>query len=112
MEGNYNMDGTFVFVLGYIIAAFVCGFIGVNMLREKGYKAVENHGFAWGFWLGPLGIIVCAIKPDKKQTTQAYIPTQNQTSIKNQLKELEELKNQGLITEEEFTAKKKQILGI
>jgi membrane protease subunit (stomatin/prohibitin family) len=35
-----------------------------------------------------------------------------QSDMTTQLQELQELKNQGVITQEEFDAKKKQILGI
>jgi membrane protease subunit (stomatin/prohibitin family) len=35
-----------------------------------------------------------------------------QSDMATQLQELQELKNQGVITQEEFDAKKKQILGI
>jgi membrane protease subunit (stomatin/prohibitin family) len=41
---------------------------------------------------------------------QAAAPAQDDTTA--QLEQLAQLKNQGILTEEEFAAKKKQILGI
>ena len=47
-----------------LIVSLVCGGIGKSIVRGKGYPDHLNHGFAWGFWLNILGIIVCACKSD------------------------------------------------
>jgi len=49
-----------------------------------------------------------ANQADDNQTQQ----TSAQSDMATQLEELQNLKNQGVITQEEFDAKKKQILGI
>lgn len=46
---------------------------------------------------------------DMQQTQQTQSAEPDYTT---ELKELAQLKNQGLLTEDEFTAKKKQLLGI
>ena len=46
-----------------LIIAFVLGFVCRSIVRGKGYPDTMNHGFAWGFWLGLIGLIVCAVKP-------------------------------------------------
>jgi hypothetical protein len=46
------------------------------------------------------------------QTQQAAAATPAQPSYATELEQLAGLKQQGIITEEEFEAKKKQILGI
>ena len=47
------------------------------------------------------------------QSTQPAQPAQPaQSDMTSQLQELESLKQQGIITQEEFDAKKKQVLGL
>lgn len=47
------------FALVYLIIGIVCGLITKSMNENKGYEG----GFAWGFFLSILGIIVVAIRP-------------------------------------------------
>ncbi len=49
---------------------------------------------------------------DAPQETAAPAPAPAQDELTTQLESLEKLKEQGILTEEEFTAKKKQILGL
>jgi Short C-terminal domain len=51
-----------------------------------------------------------AEKDEAKYAEQQPVPEADDTAA--QLQQLAELRNQGILTEEEFTAKKKQILGI
>ncbi len=57
-------------------------------------------------------------KREAAQNAQAPISAQNDQQVSSQnneieqLKQLAELKEQGILTQEEFDAKKKQILGI
>ena len=53
------------YILLYLIPCTICGFVGRHIVRQKGYDDAENHGFAWGFFLAVIGLIVCATKPDK-----------------------------------------------
>lgn len=46
------------------------------------------------------------------QAAQAAAPVATQSELSAQLEELNNLKNQGILTQEEFDAKKKQLLGI
>ncbi len=46
----------------YLGCGLVFGCITQAMSEEKGYET----GFAWGFWLGIIGIIVVACKPDMR----------------------------------------------
>ncbi len=56
-----------------LIAAFTMGFIGRSIVKNKGYPEELNHGFAWGFWLGIIGLIVCAVKiPFNSMNGQFY----------------------------------------
>lgn len=50
-------------------------------------------------------------QPDPQENT-AYTQAPAECDVSAQLKELNELKNQGILTQSEFEAKKKQILGI
>ena len=67
------MENT-ITIITAIIIGLVCGFICRFILSGKGYEGSDNHGFAWGFWLGIIGLIVCAAKPNNIQpiSTQYY----------------------------------------
>lgn len=66
------MDSTQVFatsiayIIGVIIVSCIFGFITKTMNENKGYEG----GFAWGFWLNLIGVIVVACKPDNRQYSQ------------------------------------------
>lgn len=60
-------------------------------------KSIENHDQAQA-------------APAQAQPVAASSPAQSDTA--SQLAELAQLRDQGILTEEEFAAKKKQILGI
>ncbi|MBP5580572.1 MAG: zinc ribbon domain-containing protein [Ruminococcus sp.] len=52
-----------LFYLAIIIGMpFVWGFVCRKVVRDKGYPDNMNHGFLWGFFLGIVGLIVCACK--------------------------------------------------
>ncbi|MDE6426262.1 MAG: hypothetical protein K2K89_09040 [Ruminococcus sp.] len=57
------MNDIIVFMMvGVLIQALIWGFITKTILKNKGYKG----GFAWGFLLGIIGVIVVACKPDNR----------------------------------------------
>jgi hypothetical protein len=53
-----------------------------------------------------------ALEADTAQTTAAAAPAQPEPSYIDELERLAALRDQGFITEEEFTAKKEQLLGL
>ena len=56
-----------------IVLAIVLGFVCRSIVKGKGYPDQMNHGFAWGFWLGLIGLIVCACKvPYSQNNNQMY----------------------------------------
>ena len=119
-----------------IIIPILCGLAGDRIVNSKGYTKGENHGFLWGFlssiigialffvcglgilwgsFLGIVGIVVCCVKPmvNSLPKGSAVINTSPKSdSVSEQIKEINKLKEEGFITEEEYEAKKKQILGI
>lgn len=46
-------------MLVIIIGLIICGFITKEINSNKGYQG----GFAWGFFLGIVGIIIVAVRP-------------------------------------------------
>ena len=53
-----------------------------------------------------------AVTADSAQATAAPAPAQAEPSYLDELEKLAALRDQGIITEEEFTAKKDQLLGL
>lgn len=49
-----------------ILVSVVCGFITKSMNQNKGY----DGGFAWGFFLWIIGIIVVAVRPFNQNSSR------------------------------------------
>ena len=103
----------------WLLCSVVCYFI----MKSKGYpnNTCLKHGIG-GFFLGLIWVIVVLCKRDYAQqpvSAQPVIPSnvsQNHTTDDSQmlwmeqLGKLSELKDAGIITEEEFAQKKAEIL--
>ncbi|WP_303804633.1 SHOCT domain-containing protein [Ruminococcus flavefaciens] len=102
------MDIIMIVSVIYVIPGCIMGCITDSMNRKKGY----NGGFSWGFFLGIIGIIVVACRPfNNANTINRTIVTQ-QRSMADEIAKYKQLLDSGAITEEEYEAKKKQILGL
>ncbi|MDE6678156.1 MAG: hypothetical protein K2K02_03850 [Ruminococcus sp.] len=64
--------------LGVIINASIWGLITRAISKSKGYKG----GFAWGFWLGIIGLIVVACKPDNRGYNQLSSENKDKSKTK------------------------------
>ena len=53
----------FVYALVSLAVCIILGFVTKHINESKGYTG----GFAWGFWLNLIGVIVVACKPDNRQ---------------------------------------------
>lgn len=60
------MDSVLVFLIAYIVQGTIFGFITKHVAESKGY----DGGFAWGFWLGIIGLIVVGFKPNIQHNGQ------------------------------------------
>ena len=49
------------YVIGYLIAACICGLVTKQINESRG----KEDGFAWGFFLGVIGIIIVAVRPNE-----------------------------------------------
>lgn len=107
-----------IYIVSLIIAAGL-GFIPANIAKKKGY----SFGLWWfyGWMLFIVAIIHVSLIPDKNvQQTPIHSassipycpPSVSGQSAADELKKYKELKDQGVITEEEFQAKKEQLLKL
>lgn len=101
--GTYYIIGL---IAGLAIAAGLA-FIPANIARNKGY----SFGLWWfyGWMLFIVAIIHVSLIPDKN--APAAGPAAPQVSSADELKGYKELLDMGAITQEEFDAKKKQLLN-
>lgn len=106
-------------IIVILIIAAGLGFIPANIAKKKGY----SFGLWWfyGFMLFIAAIIHVNLIPDKNaQETPIHsasnipycAPSVSGQSVTDELKKYKELKDQGVITEEEFQAKKEQLLKL
>lgn len=103
-NGSYAIG----YFFGVLIVSIIFGLITKHINESKGYTG----GFAWGFWLNIIGIIVVACKPDNRSFSQYQGNTSvPERSIADEIKEYKELYDQGIITDEEFQLKKQQLLN-
>lgn len=103
-------------VIGLITAAGLA-FIPASIAKQKGY----SFGIWWfyGWMLFIVAIIHVAVIPNKNASQTVYIPTDipspspvsNRSTI-DELKKYKELLDSGVITQEEFAAKKEQLLKL
>ena len=85
----------------YIIDGIVFGFITDYLSKAKGYE----KGFAWGFLLGPIGLLVVGFRPSRKRDERAATTSDDVETIAK----LAKLHEQGILTDEEFQRKKTDI---
>ena len=107
---SFDSPGFVAFVI--VLDGVVWGFVTRAIVKGKGYESY-NSWFWCGFFLALIGVIVAACKP-AVNTTQSYapVPVQPQASDADELKKYKELLDSGAITQEEYDAKKKQLLHI
>ncbi len=117
------------YAIAVIITGLIFGFVTKYMNENKGYEG----GFWWGFFLGIIGIIVIACKPQNTTapsdySTTNYSSTQNNQNIsqpieknetvpnvdngledKDLLSKLEQLHAQGVLDDDEFKLKSREL---
>ena len=100
------MDVGVYFIVSLVVAAGLA-FIPANIAKRKGY----SFGLWWfyGWMLFIVAIIHVNCIPDKNAQ---QVPTSGNASVADELKKYKELLDQGVITEEEFQAKKEQLLKL
>ena len=113
-----------VYIVVVIGIAIVFGLITKHMNENKGYTG----GFAWGFFLGLIGIIVVACKTDLRTYPQNNTPAYSQNNapsyapprtnlqqpandVADRIKKLADLHAQGILSDEEFETKKAELLS-
>ncbi len=89
-----------------LIVWLICGFICEYMGKNKGQKGC----FWYGFLLGIIGIIIVACLKDKSGEIQNETNTSVNTNKYEQLEKLQQLKNNGTITDAEFEVEKAKLL--
>ena len=101
---------TLVFWLWAILGALIGAAIGQR-------KGRGGAGFFFGLILGPIGWIIIAVGPDLRQKVSASVappatalfPAGPQ-SVAARLASLEDLKQAGLLNDDEYRAKREQLL--
>ena len=102
MEGLVILLGILL-VLFYFIPAFVA-----NEKNHPQASAITILNLFLGWTL--LGWVIALVWACSKQEPQKVVIQNEKTSLTDELVKLAELKDKGILTEEEFNAKKKQIL--
>ncbi len=70
MEWSEIMQSSVFKIVAFIIIRIIIGAICKSIVSSKRYPDSENHGFAWGFWLGIIGLIVCACKSNYRSSNR------------------------------------------
>ena len=95
------IDGNgIVYVIYFLIYCIVCGIIAKHINESKGY----SNGFAWGAWLGVIGIIIVACKPKCAEE-----PPTSKESL-DMLGQLASLHEKGVLSDSEYEEKKKKLI--
>ena len=98
----------------YIVIALACmcgfGFVTQTINKNKGYEG----GFAWGFFLGFIGIIVVACKPsmiaptNQSNSNSSSVGSESNTA---ELERLAKLHESGALSDAEFAEAKQKLIS-
>ena len=105
------MEETIMLIVGIVFYILYCvgfGLLGGYINEKKGCKYWT--GFWCGFLLGIFGLIIVAVQ--KNQNSNANMNNNTIQNNANELKTYKELLVSGAFTQEEFEAKKKQLLNL
>lgn len=87
----------------FIAMMVVCAIGAQYIMQPKGYSATAAR--AVGALLGPIGVLIAFLLPNKNESTHS------ESDKAKALREYKKLLDDGTITEEEFYAKKKELLS-
>ena len=89
-------------VITYLIVGGICALAAGGIAQKKGY----SYGMyaALGFALPVIGLIIAIVMPDKTESKTT-------TGTADELLKYKQLLDQGVITQDEFDTKKKELLG-
>ena len=77
----YNTGSVIGPLIGAVIAGLIFGFAAKSIADSKGVP----HGFAWGFWLGIIGLIVVACKKGQDQYNSGSYQSQQSSDYWNRI---------------------------
>lgn len=109
------MNGSMIFglILLYLIIAAVLAIIPLNIANAKGYGS--KAWWVYGFFAWPFAIIHIACLPNRntiKVIIDTPAPDSTTLNVTEEIDKYRELYEEGVISEEEFEAKRKQFLTI
>ncbi len=99
-----DTDGSALLVQFALAWVLPCGIIGALIGPRKGRAPLR--GFAIGGIGGPFGLVYLALQRDVARSGRLMPP-----SPTDELLKLGEARRQGLVTQEEFEAKKRELLA-
>ena len=113
-----------VWIIAVIIYSLLWAAVCFEVSKNKGYEYEAGKWFAIGFLLGIFGFLIVISKPTN--TSNNSFSNQNINGVSNgnqqnssfsrsvtdEIVKLKKLYDQGIITEEEFQAKKEQLLKL
>jgi hypothetical protein len=128
-SGTYNNSGGLLVGTNSRVLFIDKGLLYGLKIEEFGLDKISSSQFETGLLMGKLTIFASGNKAvidmvpkgevkafaewlSNKITNKSSTPTPSTNDVTDQIKKLAELRDGGILTEEEFTAKKKQLLGI
>ena len=102
------MEPTY-YIVSLVVAAFL-GLIPATIAKNKGY----SFGLWWFFGWMLFIVAICAVfaLPDKNAQAQEFNQPPSTQSVADELLKFKELLDAGVITEDEFKAKKDQLMKL
>ena len=93
-----------------ILWCLIWGIISYSIMKSKGYQKQLGLWFVCGALLSLIGVIIAAVQPNLKNQNAGIDSLNNSKSLKDELKELDELFDTGVISRGEYDNRRKKLL--
>lgn len=97
-----------IYLVSVIIWGVIWGVVAQAVVKNKGYAEEATKYFWLGFFFSFIPVIIAATKPNKNTVE---VSQQRNSSAFDDLEKIAKLKEQGIISEEEYTKLKAECLN-
>ena len=102
-----------IYLLYLILWCLIWGIVSYSIMKSKGHTKQLGLWFICGALLSIIGVLIAAVQPNLNNqiVVTKNDPQDNPKSLKDELKELDELFDSGLITRGEYDTRRSKLIN-